>query len=229
MIRTRLLLVAVGLALLTTAAAAQPSASVTLTADDYRRAEGFLGYRTTPLVMNAGVRPTFLPDGRFWYRTQRPEGPEFVLVDPVRRTKAPAFDHGRVADALSKASEAQAEALLERARKGEALDALATEVGRTVATLPGVNRQAQLPPALLEEAFRLPAPEEGGVSVGMVRLGPDRHALVGVTKVTQGDLEGLDGVGVADPAQGFDGGDLEGRGIESGERDQGWRSVVAAR
>jgi peptidyl-prolyl cis-trans isomerase D len=97
-----------------------------------------------------------------------------------------------VADALSKASEVQAEALLERARKGEALDALATEVGRTVATLPGVNRQAQLPPALLEEAFRLPAPEEGGVSVGMVRLGPDRHALVGVTKVTQGDLEGLD-------------------------------------
>ena len=130
MIRTRLLLVAVGLALLTTAAAAQPSASVALTADDYRRAEGFLGYRTTPLVMNAGVRPTFLPDGRFWYRTQRPEGPEFVLVDPVRRTKAPAFDHGRVADALSKA----AGRAIERARLPFTSIDLAT-AGQVVVTL----------------------------------------------------------------------------------------------
>lgn len=75
-----------------------------LTPDDYRRAERFLGYNTTPLVLNAGVRPTWLPDGRFWYRTLRATGPEFVLVDPVKRTKVPAFDHDRLTTALSTAA-----------------------------------------------------------------------------------------------------------------------------
>jgi dipeptidyl-peptidase-4 len=104
MTRSRVLLAALGLLLHLRPAAAQSPAPAALTADDYRRAESFLNYRTAPLVMNAGVRPTFLPDGRFWYRTQRPDGSEFVLVDPVRRSKAPAFDHVRVADALSKAA-----------------------------------------------------------------------------------------------------------------------------
>ena len=70
-------------------ALAQPPAPRQLTADDYSRAERFMGYNTNPLVLNAGVRPNWLPDGRFWYRTQREAGPEFVLVDPVKRTKAP--------------------------------------------------------------------------------------------------------------------------------------------
>jgi len=104
MTRSRLLLAVLAVALQTRSAEAQSPAPAALTADDYRRAENLLGYRTAPLVMNAGVRPTFLPDGRFWYRTQRPDGAEFVLVDPARRTKAPAFDHVRVADALSKAA-----------------------------------------------------------------------------------------------------------------------------
>ena len=42
-----------------------------LTADDYSRAEKFLGYNANPLVLNAGVRANWLPDGRFWYRTTR--------------------------------------------------------------------------------------------------------------------------------------------------------------
>jgi dipeptidyl-peptidase-4 len=72
-----------------------------VTADDYARAEKFLGYNVNPLVLNSGVRPNWLPDGRFWYRTVRAEGPEFVLVDPVKRTKGPAFDHEKLAAALS--------------------------------------------------------------------------------------------------------------------------------
>ena len=75
-----------------------------LTADDYRQAEKFVGYNTNPLVLNAGVRPNWLPDGRFWYRTLRAVGPEFVLVDPAARTKGPAFDHDRLATALSAAA-----------------------------------------------------------------------------------------------------------------------------
>ncbi|KFL35547.1 peptidyl-prolyl cis-trans isomerase [Arenimonas donghaensis] len=97
-----------------------------------------------------------------------------------------------VADALSKASEAQAEALLERALAGESFADLASEVGRTVAELPGVTRQSQLPPLLIEEAFRLSAPDEDAASAGIVRLGADRHALVRVTEVREGELGELD-------------------------------------
>lgn len=95
-------------------------------------------------------------------------------------------------DRLAKASLAQAEALLERARKGEALDALAAEMGRTVATVPTVGRQAQLPPSMLEEAFRLAAPEEGKPSLGIARITPDRHVLIAVVAVTPGELANLD-------------------------------------
>jgi peptidyl-prolyl cis-trans isomerase D len=95
-------------------------------------------------------------------------------------------------DRLAKASLAQAEALLERARKGETLDALATEVGRTVATLPGVGRRGQLPPALVDVAFGLAAPDAGKPSFGIAQVGADRHVLVAVTAVTPGKLDTLD-------------------------------------
>lgn len=53
-----------------------------LTAEDYARAEKMLSYNTAPLVDRAAVRPTFLPDGRFWYQVLTATGREFVLVDP---------------------------------------------------------------------------------------------------------------------------------------------------
>src|SRR5687767_3163693 len=64
----------------------------TVTAEDYARAEGMLSAATTPLVLGGTVRPTWLPDGRFWYRTQTASGAEFVLVEPDRRRRIPAFD-----------------------------------------------------------------------------------------------------------------------------------------
>src|SRR5882724_6694826 len=75
-----------------------------LTTDDYSRAEKFMGYNTNPLVLHAGVRPTWLPDERFWYRVATENGNEFVLIDPARGTRNPAFDHAKVAAALSAAS-----------------------------------------------------------------------------------------------------------------------------
>ena len=99
------LLVALGACLSTAIqVSAQPAAPPALTADDYQRAEQFLGYHANPRVLNAGVRPTWLADGRFWYRTVREAGPEFVIVDPAARSKAPAFDHERMATALSAAA-----------------------------------------------------------------------------------------------------------------------------
>jgi dipeptidyl aminopeptidase/acylaminoacyl peptidase len=80
------------------------------TAADYARAEKFMGYNTTPLVFHSGVRPTWLPDERFWYRNLSPEGSEFVLIDPAKGTRSPAFDHAKLATALSAAAGASYDA-----------------------------------------------------------------------------------------------------------------------
>ncbi|MBA3270423.1 MAG: DPP IV N-terminal domain-containing protein [Acidobacteria bacterium] len=72
-----------------------------------------MGYNTNPHVFRAAVRPTWLAgddarstDDRFWYRVAVPGGGEFVLVDPARATREPAFDHARLAAALSTAAAA---------------------------------------------------------------------------------------------------------------------------
>jgi dipeptidyl aminopeptidase/acylaminoacyl peptidase len=74
-----------------------------LTAADYARAERFMGYNVTPLVFGTGVRPTWLPDERFWYRTLTPEGGAAFIVDPAKRSRARAFDPARLADAIAQA------------------------------------------------------------------------------------------------------------------------------
>jgi dipeptidyl-peptidase-4 len=67
-------------------------------------------YNTTPLVFGAGIRPNWMPGDRFWYRVTRESGAEFILVDPARGTRAPAFDHARLAAALSTVANAKYEA-----------------------------------------------------------------------------------------------------------------------
>jgi len=71
--------------------AAQPPAPgvrAGLTTADYARAERFMNYNTTPLVLHAGVRATWLADDRFWYRTRTANGEEAVLIDAAKRTRA---------------------------------------------------------------------------------------------------------------------------------------------
>ncbi len=63
-----------------------------------------MGYNTTPLVFRTTVRPTWLPEDRFWYRNTIPGGAEFMLVDSARATREPAFDHARLAATLSTAA-----------------------------------------------------------------------------------------------------------------------------
>jgi dipeptidyl aminopeptidase/acylaminoacyl peptidase len=75
-----------------------------LSAEDYARAERFLGEATTPLVTGTVAAPQWLGDGRLWYRTTTAEGPRFVMVHPARRTREPAFDHQRLATALTAAT-----------------------------------------------------------------------------------------------------------------------------
>lgn len=64
--------------------AQQPTAAKRIFTDaDYARAEKMLSYNTGPLVDRGGVRPTFLPDGRFWYRALTAMGSEYVLINPA--------------------------------------------------------------------------------------------------------------------------------------------------
>ena len=91
-----------GFCVLVCAAAAQ--AGPVFTAADYARAEKMMGYNTNPLVLRSGVRPSWLPDERFWYRVTTAEGSEFMLVDPAHGTREAAFDQMKVAAALSKAA-----------------------------------------------------------------------------------------------------------------------------
>ena len=79
--------------LATTAALAQRAtdAPLALTAADYARAETFMTYNTTPLVLRSGVRASWLPGDpadRFWYRVTTEKGVEVVLVDPGKATKS---------------------------------------------------------------------------------------------------------------------------------------------
>ena len=71
---------------------------------DYARAERFLAAGTGSLVAGVAGRPSWLADGRFYYRVSTPQGSAFQLVDPVRKTRALAFDHARLGAALAAAS-----------------------------------------------------------------------------------------------------------------------------
>ena len=75
-----------------------------LTTEDYAHAEKFMNYNVNPLVYHGVSDPTWLPDGRFWYRDRGADGVTFILVDPAKGTKGPAFDHAKLANALSAAS-----------------------------------------------------------------------------------------------------------------------------
>ncbi|MCU1382940.1 MAG: peptidase dipeptidylpeptidase domain protein [Acidobacteria bacterium] len=90
---SRLGLCAAAYALTTTAALAQPpnDQPAALTTADYARAEKFMPYNTTPLVLRTGVRAAWLPgdaDDRFWYRVTTENGVEVVLVDARKATKS---------------------------------------------------------------------------------------------------------------------------------------------
>ena len=86
---------------LSTIASAQ---SGRMTAAEYDRAVNFLAPNLTGLVIGGTVNPGWLPDGRFWYRAQTQAGSEFRLVSPAAKRMAPAFDHQKLANALSSVS-----------------------------------------------------------------------------------------------------------------------------
>ena len=98
------------------------------------------------------------------------------------------------ADRIGKATTQVAGQLLARAKKGETLDAIAASIGRTVAALPGLTRQAPNPQLqrVVDEAFRQPRPTAGKPSAVVVTVGTNQFLLAEVTAVKDGDLSTLD-------------------------------------
>lgn len=72
---------------------------------DYRNAERFLVENLPAQIYLAEVQPHWLDqEARFWYLKNGPQGKQFILVDAGSGTQAPAFDHARLARALSRAA-----------------------------------------------------------------------------------------------------------------------------
>ncbi len=72
---------------------------------DYTRAERFIGWNAETLVSGNQVSANWLDADRFWYRNRMGAGFEFVVVDPRGPSRNAAFDHDRLAAALSLAAD----------------------------------------------------------------------------------------------------------------------------
>jgi dienelactone hydrolase len=72
-----------------------------LTEKDYTNAESQMGYNTQKFIDRGNVNPNWIAGDKFWYRVLTPSGSEFVFVDAVKGTKTIAFDHEKLAKALS--------------------------------------------------------------------------------------------------------------------------------
>ncbi|MDO3628089.1 S9 family peptidase [Mucilaginibacter sp. BT774] len=83
-----------------------------LTAKDYEHAEKFLNYNTAPLIDHENVNAVWFDGDKFWYRVLTAKGSEFILVDPVKKTRAAAFDQQKLAASLSKATGKQYQAAM---------------------------------------------------------------------------------------------------------------------
>ena len=99
------LLVAALAATAATLTSATPPAAAQVTERDYARAEQFLPWHAAKLVAGDEVVPEFFDGDRFWFRSRTSSGHEFIVVDPAAPSRALAFDHARLAAALSMAAD----------------------------------------------------------------------------------------------------------------------------
>ena len=73
-----------------------------LTIEDYNRGEMSLRQHTSDLVYNSNVRPNWVDENYFWYRNKSERGKEFIIVNIEKKSKTLAFDHEKLAKALSR-------------------------------------------------------------------------------------------------------------------------------
>ncbi len=73
------------------------------TTADYAAAEKFMSYNIEPLAFAGSVHAEWFTDpndNRFWYRAADQSGVTYMLVDPAKGTRAPAFDQPKLTTAL---------------------------------------------------------------------------------------------------------------------------------
>ena len=75
------------------------------TRTDYARAEQLLSWNAQELLVNDAVQPRWMSGDRFWYRNRSARGWEYLIVDAATGARRPAFDHSRLASALSVAAD----------------------------------------------------------------------------------------------------------------------------
>jgi dipeptidyl-peptidase 4 len=69
---------------------------------NYDLAAAWAPQKVSKLVFDTSVTPRWLEaSDRFWYAYNTREGRRFMLVDPLKKAKAPLFDHARMAAALT--------------------------------------------------------------------------------------------------------------------------------
>jgi dipeptidyl-peptidase 4 len=72
------------------------------TREDYERASRLLPGNLRHRIYVAEINPHWInKSSRFWYRKAGPKETQFILVDPAQNSVDPAFDHARLAAALS--------------------------------------------------------------------------------------------------------------------------------
>ncbi len=71
---------------------------------DYARAEKMLSYNTARFVDNNVINMHWLNNDKCGYQTYTPQGSVFILVDAAKGTRSNAFDHQKLATALSSAT-----------------------------------------------------------------------------------------------------------------------------
>jgi dipeptidyl aminopeptidase/acylaminoacyl peptidase len=157
------------------------TAPAALTAADYARAEKFLGYNTNPLVFGGEVRPNWMAGDRFWYRVRREQGAEFILVDAAKGNSGPAFDHARLASALSTASGKTYEAgklPFEQIELSEDLSAVSfsAEAKKWKCTLSDYQCAAEPSTGKAAQGVT-PRRGRGGAAAQDARLSPDKKKL----------------------------------------------------
>src|SRR3954467_5282912 len=69
------------------ASAARAQTKRVFTSADYDRGARMLGPSLNGLVVGGNVQPTWMPDGRFWYRSQLRPDSQYVVVDPAKATR----------------------------------------------------------------------------------------------------------------------------------------------
>ena len=83
-------------------AANAPSTGPTPVEPNFDLGSRWTSAKVSKLVFDTSVTPHWLQSGdRFWYTYQTRDGRRFFVVDPLKKAKAPLFDHAKMAAALT--------------------------------------------------------------------------------------------------------------------------------